>query len=557
MSVANSGAVTFAHLTPQTLAFSGIETQASSSEYLVTVDDKYGRIALGVTAAGAVDVGELLADSVTARTLSVDTLAFGGIETLASSSAYQVAIEDPYGRVALGITSTGAVAMGDATAQNVTSVAMAATTLIADLATVDTLRYGALRGDAASVTELPDIVGFISYGQSWTVGFDSQPALSTTQRFSNLMFNGGVRSQSISDNPAVVYTSLVPLVERNDAGTPGFPSYPCGETYCASQTDSFCERLADENATSIPLAGLQMFASCPGEGDKKIEELSQGTTYYTRLLTQVQYAFDLAQVAGKSFTVPAISWVQNTASTGFGVDGGTAAYPALLEQLRVDLDTDIRAITGQAEVVKLIIWQMFPDGNTAANRADQVYARHVVPANIYPHIYCVGGSYFLDQDTTSPGAVHLKNESQRWLGAQLGLVAKRVVVDGIDWKPVQPLSVKKNGRVVTVRFHVPQGVLVFDTTRVALADNYGFNAYTSGGVELPLTSVSIVNRDTVRIVLPSAPPAGAVLRYASKGTQQGRLIGIRGNLRDTQGDQIQHQGLPLHNWCVCFQETIL
>lgn len=506
--------------------------------------DKWGRAAAYIDSDGSLVIAQ-------ARPQAV---AWGEdlVAEAAAAGPYLKAIEDQWGRIAFGVRTTGQVELGAMAAQDVTSARMSA-----ERASMGVLVAGVVRTDTGSVTPLPDIFGFPAYGQSWTVGFDSQPAISTTQRFANVMFNGGVRSQSIGDDPAVVYASFVPLVERNDAGTPGFPSYLCGETFCASQTDSFCERLRDENPQSVPLSGFQMFSSCPGEGSKRVEELSKGTVYYTRLMTQIQYAFDLAQVAGKTFSVPAVSWVQNTANAGFAVDGGTAAYPALLEQLRADLDADIKAITGQAETVVLITWQMFPDGNDAANSAAKVYARHVKAADTYPHIYCVGGSYFLDQDSTAAGAVHLKNESQRWLGAQLGLVAKRVVVDGEHWRPVQPLAVKKAGRIVTVRFHVPAGRLVFDTDRCALAENYGFNAYTSGGVELPISSVAIANRDTVRIVLAGAPPTGAVLRYASKGSQQGRLIGIRGNLRDTQGDFIQHLGLPLHNWAVCFEEPIL
>ena len=517
------------------------------------VVDKYGRISLVVNQDGSIRIAKIVPGEVSLDAYS----SFLGD----SDSNYTHRVTDKWGRVSFGINNVGLMEAAKANIYN-----LQATTLSSPSASISSLSVGSILQDSKSVSTLPDILGFISYGQSWTLGFDSQPALSLSQRFNNVMFNGGVRSQSISSDPLVVYTSLVPLVERTDAGTPEFPAYTCGETLCASQTDSFCERLVAENSKSIPISNLQLFSSCPGEGDKKIEQLSKGSSYYTRLITQVQYAYNLSQVAGKVFSVPIISWVQNTASTGLALDGGTAAYPGLLEKLRSDLEEDIRAITGQVEPVKFLIWQMFPDGNSSANRADQLYYRHVKSADLYPHIYCVGGSYYLDQNTTSPGAVHLKNESQLWLGAQLGYIAKRIIVDGVDWQPVRPLSISRAGRILTVKFHVPDSrKLVLDTTRVTLAENYGFNVYTStaasgGNTEIPISSVSVVNSDTVRIVLSSVPLAGAVLRYASKGTQQGRLAGIRGNLRDNNGDFVVFNptsaNLPLHNWCVCFEESI-
>lgn len=467
----------------------------ASTDWAFAIEDAAGRVVAGVDAAGTLHA--LRWSGQVQGMLPVDAVALAdGTELQPTTVPFEVV--DSAGRTVLRVTESG-----------VTEVAALRTASGAfgqlDFPGRDVWLAG---GRAPGY----DVVGTLVLGQSWAEGFDARPPVSVHPRFNSLMFSGGVVAQSSGGETPADYVLFVPLREQAQTGTPGFPAAVLGETPASGQCGAFQERL--------------------------------------RAVSQIQVAYDLAQTAELSLAVLAASWTQNTANAG------AAAYPALLQQLRADLDEDVRAITGQPEPLKLFTWQYFPDGNVVNTAAD-LYTRHVQPSIDDPHIYCACPSYFLDPvDLVSN--IHLQPASAAWLGAYFGLAMKRVLIDGQDWSPVRPLEARRQGRVLRVRFHVPRGRLVWDTERCALAEHYGFNLYAADGVtELPIESVGIVQRDTVRIVTATPAPDGALLRYCSKGTSYGRLTGIRGNLRDTQGDSIVFDGgglnLPLHNWCVAFQ----
>ena len=156
---------------------------------------------------------------------------------------------------------------------------------------------------------------------------------------------------------------------------------------------------------------------------------------------------------------------------------------------------------------------------------------------------------------------HIDGPSSKWMGAYIGLVHKRVLVDGQDWKPVHPISHVKQGRILEVKFHVPVQPLVFDTSHIALNTNYGFSLVDSSNNAIAISSVSITQGDTVKIIAATPIPAGSKLRYAwSPSTSPNRTTGPRGNLRDSQGNDLifDPTGInkPMHNWTPIFEYII-
>lgn len=402
-----------------------------------------------------------------------------------------------------------------------------------------------------------DITMVIAYGQSWAVGFENQ-AVSLVSRFPNLMFNGGVRTQCVSDDPAVSMNAFAPLVEHQDDHTPEFPAFPggVGESTGTGSAEMVSELLKAENNITHANARCQFLVTAPGEGSKSIEGLSDGSVCFTRLKKQILAGYQLAQAAGKTFAVGAVTWVQG------GSDGPNQAYPAQLEALRVAVDSYAKSVTGQVKNVELVTWQSFPLGG--AGSIDDVYWRHVVGLDQYPHIHTAGPSYFFDNsyynaDGTT-GSLHFNGLSSKWLAGYLGLAMKRVICDGEDWQPLRPTRLLRQGRLCSIDFHVPVGSLVADTTRFHAQPNLGFNLYASNGAELPLASAAIAGRATVVLQAVDVIPAGAFVRYGGVQSEWGRHTGSGGNLRDTQGDLITFDGggfdLPMHNWCVVFNEVI-
>jgi hypothetical protein len=112
---------------------------------------------------------------------------------------------------------------------------------------------------------------------------------------------------------------------------------------------------------------------------------------------------------------------------------------------------------------------------------------------------------------------------------------------------------------VIIELSVPKPPLVFDTIRVAKADNYGFSVITPDNRNI-IREVNLQNNSVN--LLCTEPPKGCKVRYAVNGDymKSGRLHGPRGNLRDSQGDSltinIQGEIVPIHNWCYQFDIQI-
>lgn len=97
--------------------------------------------------------------------------------------------------------------------------------------------------------------------------------------------------------------------------------------------------------------------------------------------------------------------------------------------------------------------------------------------------------------------------------------------------------------------------LVLDTTLVTNPGHHGFEFWDDGAAPPGITSVVLVDEDTVKIQLASVP-AGVVqrVRYAYTGIADARArptTGPRGNLRDSDANGSRH-GSPLYNWAVHF-----
>ncbi|HEX6828801.1 MAG TPA: hypothetical protein VF104_07465, partial [Burkholderiales bacterium] len=303
---------------------------AEDAAYAIT--DEGGRVAFDVDQQGRIRIPyqKALPDGLIRTLVDAQGNAAEEYRLNAAVDGFAWAITDSAGRVALGVHDDGTVVCEALEAAQIT---------------------GTVSGSEAMTSGnfTAEINFFPAYGQSWAVGIANEH-VTGTQRFDSLSFSGGVRTQSISDDPGVVYTSFIPLVERTDAGTPEFPTGGAGETPAAGQTDMVKERLLAENGIAYTQQAYQLLASAPGAGSKSLEELSKPSTYYTRLMAQVQAGFDLAVADGKSYAVQAVSWAQ-------GAAGDDANYGTLLEALRDDIETDAQAITSQPGHVKLITWQ--------------------------------------------------------------------------------------------------------------------------------------------------------------------------------------------------------
>lgn len=502
--------------------------QSAPFGYEWAVVDQDGRMAIGVDGDGAFYSATGRIPQLTSHQIGFDDsdVALQG----QTPSGYAWVIMDQDGRSAAGLKDTGEFKVPALEADTLNGVS------VASILAPDT-------GDTSIGDQnfQADITHLISYGQSLSVGVGTPSAITTSQRFNNLKFVGGVRAQDAGTDVALKYGSLVPLTETGPGAEGAY------ETPMGGATDAVIELVAGENAITYNSHQFQLLASAPGDGGRTIAELAAtGGVFYSRLLDDVTYGLARAQEAGKSYKVGAIMWTQGES------DGGNSDYAAELSALRTSLESDIKSITGQSGNIPMVCYQL--------PRAEQ--AEYYLQAMADdPLITVACPTYHLPKSD----GVHLTSQSSKIMGAYYGAAYKRIVVDGnSDWRPCMAVDFFRQGKIVDVKFNIHGTSLEWDTTSYALQTNYGFRLFAPDGItELTVADVAITKRDTVRITAAANIPVGAILKYGTvdKDPVNAANYDITGgNLRDNSGDttvlNLGGINLPMHHWALLFTRTL-
>lgn len=427
-----------------------------------------------------------------------------------------------------------------------------------------------------------DINHVLVTGQSNAVSNSGTPVLSTTQPYTNLMFDKGVMPmKGCNGNGCTLYdtpASFVPLVEGDK-----FFNYAV-ETAAAGLVNEISYLATTQHG----LAKHDVLASIHGRSGNTYWCLRKPVTPiagtlntvcnykngylapFTQGMMEVQSGKDLAAAAGKSYVVRAVATIHGEsddysyASGGWefpldghdGTDGAIADYADALVEWQKDYEESIKAITGQTVPVPLLVsqisgWNHGPYSKVAQN---QLEGHIKAPGKVV----LIGPAYHLSLSQSD--CLHFTNTGERHLGEYFAKVYAHVVIAGKTWEPVRPKTVTRVNDVITVQFHVPKPPLVIDETRVAAAANEGFTYVDSTGASAPaITNVAITAPDTVQITLASAPAGtNRRLRYAMNQVQNtciGTPQGARGNVRDSD-DTPSRNGSPLYNWAVHFEVPV-
>ena len=501
--------------------------------YAFSVVDDAGKASFGVLNDGTTRAGNFEADEFRSSAIETDALSLDGVAMQSAAPAgWAWVIVDEDGNGPGGFKDDGTFSVAAVETQEIVAETI-------NGAPATWIPSQNMLGTYAS-----DIAHIISYGQSLSLGNGALNIQTLTQKFDSIMFNAGVRAQEGSLGVAGNRASFVPLVESVTSVTGN------GETPVGNAAATIKRLIEAENTMDFTQQDYQLLGSAPGVGNNTITMLSKGGTGYTNLITDVTYGLQNSAALGKSYAVPTVFWSQGERDYDPAFATSYEAYLAKFLQLYTDLNTDIKAITGQPDDIKIIGYQ-------ACYTAPMPVALAQLQATKdNPNILIAAPIYAMEK--TAPGNVHLSSRGSALLGAYYGLVHKRAVIDRKPWAPVQPVKVWRQGAIIMARFNVPTRPLVLDTTLLSAAPNYGFSLVDNLGADLTISSVSIAGPDTVRIVASAAIPAGAKLRYAFVLNADGWN---GGNLRDSQGDYI-NDGLeisprPLHNWGVAFEETLL
>ena len=239
---------------------------------------------------------------------------------------------------------------------------------------------------APIVTSVAGTQHIISYGQSLSLGersvisYPSNTNIPSDYQDVGLMFGDGIRSLGFT-------SSLVAFAETTSP-----MDYLTWVTSTTGETPLY--------GILLQLKGLsgKRIGSAAGRGGTPIADLSKGSEPYARLLRQVQSG---KAGSGSSYSVPAITWMHGEA------DPFNTNYAAQFSQLVSDLDTDVRAITGQTQPVQFHVCLTSYAVPSAAQQA-------VAGSNPNVHIACDSSNY------AKADGVHLLASGSRDAGLALG-----------------------------------------------------------------------------------------------------------------------------------------
>lgn len=201
-----------------------------------------------------------------------------------------------------------------------------------------------------------------------------------------------------------------------------------------------------------------MLTSVHGRGGRGITSLWKGSTYYANSITAVTAAKAEYDTKGYAYRIPFADWIQceNDRTIAAGV------YYGHLLQLQTDYDTDIRAISGQPEVVRVLLdqisnWTAY--GDTESNvPLEQLQ----VTLDYLDRFVCAGPKYWAQ---TSSDGIHLPAANSMLLGAMHSRPAE-ANINGSSWFPTHCISATCDRLEVTLRFHSLHGPLVVDKKNV-------------------------------------------------------------------------------------------
>lgn len=434
---------------------------------------------------------------------------------------YEWSVLDKFGNTTIGVNKDGSFV-----AENII-------TTQSDINMLNGQNVKYLRDKNRNVANLnTEMAVILSCGQSLSPASNAVFPVNTVSKYAdNVMLNTGVIYSTTTA------TSLVPAVSVPNIEPPILQAANTVRDLIAAE-----ERLSENEYTY----GFALSAT--GAGSTSIAGLSKGTEPYSRNITVLSKFKELGNAQNK--IVKCLGWFWTQGEQDYVANTTKAAYKNSLSQLINDLNADIKATTKQVDAPKVISYQT---RNFTEKAQNPVIALAQLELSNERNDYFMACPMYHILRLDGLEDVHPDGRGYAILGAYYGLVYKRTVIDGEDWKPLQPLKADAVDNIALVNFHVPVGKLVIDTTLLTQKTNYGFRVSKSDGSDYTITNVEVINSNTVKIQTSENIASGSVVKY-------GQLDGYGGNLRDEQGNYLTVNPVgadyPLHNWCVISQISI-
>ena len=285
-----------------------------------------------------------------------------------------------------------------------------------------------------------------------------------------------------------------------------------------------------------------------GRGGTAISHLVKGNSPYNALIHDIKKSYDEARQKGMEFFVPAVCWMQGESDM---FDYTRVDYGKLLRQFAMDVNRDVKGITGQRRDVRIVVYQSccLTKCYDFVPEKYECYEISVPQAQmqlIREDTLFVAGTpvYFLD---FVDDRLHIDGKSQTAVGRYNAAAVLDIVRSGFSDRGLYPVKTEADGLSVTVEFNKHGGILGLDTVNVSKVKNYGFSVITPDNRDIA-RNVSIVANTVV--IECSEECNGCMVRYGANGekNKSGRRYGARGNL-------VWHDSKGLPAWCYMFNEA--
>lgn len=286
-----------------------------------------------------------------------------------------------------------------------------------------------------------------------------------------------------------------------------------------------------------------------GHGMNTIQELMKPVDPYNKFIAEIAHANHEAMRRGWKFYVPAVCWMQGESDI---VEYPDYDYKEYFHRMYNDLNTDIKAITGQKEDIRIISYQtttITKGLKYKPNHYDGVEARTPTSQMELVRddslIWASGPTYPYDFVNES---LHIDAVGQQSIGFLAAKSVMGILRNEKRFIGLVPIKYEIDDNDIRISFNVPEPPLCFDTINVCKADNYGFCVVRKDDTDI--ISDVFIEQNTV-VVKCAESPRGCKLRYGINGKplKGGKINGSRGNLRDFQR--------PLSNWCYLFEVDLI
>jgi hypothetical protein len=390
-----------------------------------------------------------------------------------------------------------------------------------------------------------EINHMLSYGESLSVGATAQNILSTSQPYLNTTFSKGPRLDPLGSGETL---GIIPLVEQyNSPASDGGGNR--GETHCSGAANYASLELIRKGIS--PNEHI-IFASTAGYGGAKISDLAKGGAIYPRVLNHINKARELN--AGKSHKAVFTPFIIGTNDAFYATS--YVNFKNTFQQVHLDFNADVKALTGQDEDVLFAIVQISYGVKTQPQISKALWD---LPQENENFLF-ITPTYHLQHSE----GTHLTNIGYKRLGAYFGRAYSQYYTEGRYPDCIKPLAALVEGSKIQIKFDVPALPLQVDRTtlaqttddgfKVLLLDENGLIATDTNGDEIALPILKVSAEDDSVFLELNAPPTNQILvRYAMDylGAGLNILNGASGNLRDSTPDSVDIAGVTQHLYHVC------